>query len=902
MSVRNLSKIFAPRSAALIGATPRPGSVGALVLRNLRRAGFRGELMLVNPRHRTIDSLAVYSSVGSLPRPPDLAIVATPPQTVPSLIAELGALGTRGAVVITSGFGELGEDGRALQQQSLEAAKPHLLRLVGPNCLGIMVPRIGLDASFSHLSPPAGDIALVSQSGALVTAMLDWAAPRGIGFSHVVSLGDMADVDFGDLLDYLAAAPETRAILLYVEAVTHGRKFMSAARAASRTKPVLVLKAGRSTAGAWAASSHTGALAGADAVYDAAFRRAGMLRVDTMAELFEAAETLALTRDQRGERLAMLTNGGGAGVLAADALIAAGGTLAALSPATLARLDRVLPATWSRGNPIDIGGDAAGPRYAAALGALLADETIDAVLVLNCPTALAQPAEAAAAAIGAINRAAPQRPGQNVFAAWLGEHSAREARRLFAEARIACYDTPDAAIGGFMHRVRYRRNRDLLMQTPPAQADDFRPDAPAVRALIAEALGSGNSWLAPEAAGAVLDAYGIPIARTRIAAGPDDAAAAAAELGFPAVLKIRSPDIAHKSDVGGVALDLGDANAVRAAATTMLARVKAACPDARIHGFAVQTMVGRPGAVELLVGLAADPLFGPLVAFGQGGTAVEIFRDTSLEFPPLNPVLARAQMARTRVWSLLQGYRGVPPAKIGAVAEVLIRIGQLAIDHPEIRELDINPLLADAAGAVAIDARIRVAPAAEAPRPAIAPYPQHLESVEHTRDGAAMRVRPLRPEDEPLLQDLAAHMNPEDLRMRFFTPMQGLTHALAARLSQLDYDREMGLIAERGGVALGIAHFFADPDNCSAEYAVAVRSDVKGRGVGYRLMTRLIEIAAARGIGELVGEVLPENRRMLEMCRTLGFALGPDPADPALVRVCKKLDPARDTRIGSEPN
>src|SRR5581483_9148583 len=431
MSVRNLSKIFVPRSAALIGATPRPGSVGALVLRNLRRAGFRGELMLVNPRHRTIDSLAVYSSVGSLPRPPDLAIVATPPQTVPSLIAELGALGTRGAVVITSGFGELGEDGRALQQQSLEAAKPHLLRLVGPNCLGIMVPRIGLDASFSHLSPPAGDIALVSQSGALVTAMLDWAAPRGIGFSHVVSLGDMADVDFGDLLDYLAAAPETRAILL---------------------------KAGRSTAGAWAASSHTGALAGADAVYDAAFRRAGMLRVDTMAELFEAAETLALTRDQRGERLAMLTNGGGAGVLAADALIAAGGTLAALSPATLARLDRVLPATWSRGNPIDIGGDAAGPRYAAALGALLADETIDAVLVLNCPTALAQPAEAAAAAIGAINRAAPQRPGQNVFAAWLGEHSAREARRLFAEARIACYDTPDAAIGGFMHRVRYRRN------------------------------------------------------------------------------------------------------------------------------------------------------------------------------------------------------------------------------------------------------------------------------------------------------------------------------------------------------------------------------------------------------------------------------------------------------------
>jgi acetyltransferase len=424
MSIRNFEKLFRPRSVALIGAGERPGSVGAVVLRNLRRGGFRGELMLVNPHHETLDRLPVYPSIAALPSAPDLAVIVTPPATVPGLIAELGARGTRAAVVITAGFGELGEEGRALQQAALDAAQPHLLRLVGPNCVGILVPSIGLDASFSHLAPPPGDIAFVSQSGAMITAMLDWAAPRGIGFSHVVSLGDMADVDFGDMLDYLASDPATRAVLLYVEGTTHGRKFMSAARAAARAKPVLVLKAGHSAAGARATASHTGMLAGSDAVHEAAFRRAGMLRVQTMAELFGAAETLALTHAQQGERLAIVTNGGGAGVLATDALSVVGGRLAELAPDTITQLNRVLPPTWSHGNPVDIIGDAPGERYAAALGALFADPGIDAFLVLNCPTALAAPEEAARAIIDAVRANQAALKGRNIFTAWLGEHSA----------------------------------------------------------------------------------------------------------------------------------------------------------------------------------------------------------------------------------------------------------------------------------------------------------------------------------------------------------------------------------------------------------------------------------------------------------------------------------------------
>ncbi len=888
MTIRNLDKLFRPASIALFGVSPRRGSIGFVLARNLKRAGFKGTLMRVNPHHREIGGEKVYPGVESLPDTPDLAVIATPPATVPSLIAALGARGTRGAVVITAGFAELGEHGRALQQQALEAAQPHLLRLVGPNCVGIMVPALGLDASFSHLPALGGELGFVSQSGAMITAVLDWAAPRGIGFSHVVSLGDMADVDFGDMLDYLALDPATRAILLYVEAVKEARKFLSAARSTARNKPILVVKAGRYAAGARAAASHTGALAGSDAVYEAAFRRAGMLRVDTMAELFDAVETLALTRRQEGDRLAILTNGGGPGVLAADALAALDGQLSSLAPQTMATLDAALPPTWSHGNPVDIIGDAPPERYERALSALLEDPGVDAVLVLNCPTALASARASARAVIDTYRRS----PARNLFTAWLGERSAAPARRLFAAAGIATYDTPDSAVRGFMHRVRYRRNQELLLETPAAELEHFTADTGAARRAVERAIAAGRAWLDPSEGAQVLGAYGIPLPAMRLAANPEEAAEAAEVIGGMVALKIRSPDLTHKSEAGGVVLELEGADKVRREALAMLERLNEARPEARIDGFLVQEMVTLPGAVELILGLVDDPVFGPVVLFGQGGIAVEVIGDTTLELPPLNEALARAAIARTRVSRLLRGYRGRPAAALDEIALTLVRIGQIAADLPEIRELDVNPLLAGAKAVVALDMRARVAPAAPgAQRLAIHPYPKHLEMSAALEDGTRLRLRPIRPEDEPLLKDLAGHMSPEDLRMRFFTAMRGLSHELAARLSQIDYDREMALVAlpAAAEAALGVARFAADPDNRRAEYAIGVRSDWQGRGLGYLLMTRLIEVARARGIGELFGTVLRENRAMLQMCRELGFRIESDPADPTLVGVTKPL-------------
>jgi acetyltransferase len=587
-----------------------------------------------------------------------------------------------------------------------------------------------------------------------------------------------------------------------------------------------------------------------------------------------------------------VTNGGGAGVLATDALTVGGGRLAELAPDTIAQLERVLPPTWSHGNPIDIIGDASGARYAAALEGVFADPGTDAFLVLNCPTALALPEEAACAVIHTITKRHAALVGRNVFTAWLGEHSAAAARQRFAEAHIPTYETPEAAVAGFLHRVLYQRNQTQLMETPPVRPDPFEPDVVPARSAVAGAIAAGKGWLDPSQVRSVLAAYRIALPAEANAADPGRAATAAASIGFPVVLKIRSPEITHKSDVGGVALALADAAAVQEAAMAMLARVKAARPEAKIDGFLVQRMVRRPDSVELLAGFNADPVFGPAIVFGQGGTAVEVVRDTAIGLPPLNALLARDQMARTRVWRLLQGYRGRPAAAIDAIAEVLIRLGQIAADLPEIRELDINPLIADAEGVVALDARIRVAPAMQpgAARLAIAPYPAELAGRERLHDGTAVDLRPIRPEDEPLLHDLVAHMSPEDLRLRFFTPIRSLSHRFAARLTQIDYDREMALLALDNRTVLGIARFFADPDREKAEYAVAVRTDWHGRGVGHLLMNHLIEVARQWGIGELVGDVLAENVPMLAMCRELGFATRPDPADPSIIRVGKRLN------------
>lgn len=710
MSTYNLDAIFRPTSVALIGASAHHGTVGALAALNLQRGGFRGKIMFVNPRLGSLEGKTVYPDVRSLPESPELAVIATPPESVPTLIAELGACGTKAVVIITAGFGELGERGKALQQATLEAARPYGLRLVGPNCVGVIVPQSGLNAGFSHLSPSEGDLAFVSQSGAMVTAVLDWAVPQRIGFSHVVSLGDMADVDFGDMLQYFAADPATRGILLYIEGIRDARKFMSAARTASRCKPVVVVKVGRHAESARAAASHTGALAGSDAVYAAAFRRAGMLRVFTTEELFDAVETLARTGPQQGERLAILTNGGGPGVLATDALMDLGGRLAEISPQTVAHLDSVLPTTWSRANPVDIIGDAPGQRYTAALNALLDNANVDAVLVLNCPTGVGNPTEAAQAVIACVEAARATRlPARNVYTSWLGQQSAEPARRLFAAAAVPTYATPDEAIRGFMQRVEYWKNQQLLAQTPVSELKQKQPfDVEGGGRLLRRALADGREWLDSEEANALLAAYGIRVPEFRITNDASQAAEIAAKLGFPVALKIRSPDITHKTDVGGVALNLVTPEQVHREAIAMIDRIRAARPHAVLSGFVVQQMILKPDAIELIIGVTDDRTFGPVVLFGHGGIAVEALNDTTLELPPLNHTLALAQIARTRVWKLLQGIRNRPPADIDSVAETLVRVSQLVTNHAEISELDINPLLADAHGVLALDARVRV--------------------------------------------------------------------------------------------------------------------------------------------------------------------------------------------------
>jgi len=895
MTVRNLDRLFRPESVALIGASNQPATVGRTLFDNLMDGGFTGPVMPVNPRHDAIGGVIAYPDVASLPQSPDLAVIATPAATVPGLIDELGARGTRAAIVVTAGFGDRGDaEGAALQQAVLDAARPHLLRVIGPNCLGVLVPRLGLNASFAHRNAADGEIAFVAQSGAMVTSVLDWAGSRGIGFSHLVSLGDMADVDFGDMLDFLAVDAKTRAILLYVEALTHARKFMSAARVAARLKPVIVVKAGRSAAGARAAASHTGALAGEDVVYDAAFRRAGMLRVPNLESLFAAVATLSGARQPRGDRLAILSNGGGVGVLATDALIEQGGRLARLNPETVRRLDAVLPATWSRGNPIDIIGDAPPERYAGALEVILADVPCDGVLVLNCPTAIASGVDAARAVVDVADGAAGRR--HSILTCWLGEDAARPARDLFAAHRLATYDTPDHAVTAFMQMANYRRNQELLKQTPPARAAQFAPDVATAAAVIAEAVSAGREWLNEIEAKRVLTAYGIATVPTVFADDPAAVAREAAALGVPVAVKVVSPQITHKSDVGGVALDLRSPEAAEAAAAAMAARIAGILPDVRIEGYSVQPMAARPRAFELIVGLADDPLFGPIVVFGQGGTGVEIIDDKAVALPPLNLKLAREVIARTRVYRLLKGYRGRPPADLESVELALLKVAQIAADHDHVAALDINPLLADEFGATALDARIRLAPP-ERPghaRFAIRPYPGALDRRLRLDGGETIRLRPIRPEDEPVLQAAFKKLSPRDVRMRFFGPMKSLSHDMAARLTQIDYDREMAFVALRDdpageGEGLGVARLYADPDNEAAEFAVTVLTDFQGHGLGHLLMEALIGYARGRGIGRLFGKVLEENRAMLKLCRGLGFSTKSAAGEPGVVDVVRDL-------------
>jgi acetyltransferase len=898
MSTYRLDRLLAPRSVALVGASPRAKSLGRAILNNLRTGGWAGPLHLINPKHDTIDGMPAIKDLSDLSSAPDLVVITVPPAAVPAVIAQSADMGVAAAIIITAG---LGHGPGSLAQACEQAARAKGLRIVGPNCLGVLAPTAKLNASFAARMPAAGALALISQSGAIAAGLVDWAAQRHVGFSAIASIGDQLDVDFGDLLDYLALDRATRAILLYVESIKDARKFMSAARAAARVKPVVVVKAGRQAAGAKAAATHTGALAGSDAVYAAAFHRAGVLRVLDLGELFDAAETLARVRHLNGNRLAILTNGGGIGVLAADRLADFNGTLADLSPPTRDELDRVLPPTWSKSNPIDIIGDADEARYTAALEVLLAASEIDAVLVINVQTAIAPAATIAEGVADRVRATRARKPQPKpVFALWVGADPKISA--IFNDADIPHFETETDAVRGFMQIIRHRAAIDALMQTPPSLPSEVKPDTTNARAVVRRVTDEGRRWLDPLEVGELLRAYAIPTVTTILARSPEEAEASAApflDAGQSVVAKILSRDIVHKSDVGGVRLNLTTAAAVRSAVAEIMVNATEARPDANIMGVTLQPMVVRPKARELIVGIADDPTFGPVIVFGSGGTGVEVINDKALALPPLDMKLARDLIGETRIARLLRGYRDVRAVDQDELALTLVKIAQLAADLPEVRELDINPLLVDEHGMIALDARVAVAAVEPKfkgpghPRFAVRPYPTEWERHLALADGQRILVRPVRPEDEAMYPGFFEHVSAEDIRLRFFAPLRALSHAFIARLTQIDYARAMAFVAidETRNELLGVVRLHSDANYQSGEYAILLRTDLKGLGLGWKLMELIIEYARGEKLERIEGQVLTENTAMLRMCGELGFDIRHDPGDPTIMIARLSLAP-----------
>lgn len=872
MTTHNLDAFLRPSSVAVIGASDRPGSIGTLVLRNVIEGGFRGEILPVNPEHDELFGLRVVARVQELARTPDLAVVCTPPRTVPGIVAELAAKGTRAAVVLTAGLGGVRDSqGRRLVDTALAEARERGLRMLGPNCLGVLAPHARLNASFAHTSAVEGELAFVSQSGGLCTAMLDWARAGGIGFSAMVSLGDSMDVDLGDVVDYLGSDPHTRAILLYAESIRSARKFLSASRAASRNKPIVMLKAGRVEEGMRAAASHTGALAGGDEVLEYALRRAGILRVREIGDLLDAAETLDRLRRIRGDRLAIVTNGGGPGVLATDALVSGGGRVAVLSPATLEQLGAILPTTWSRANPIDVIGDADAGRYREAVVIVAADPGVDAVLLLYVPTAVDTGEAVAHAVVEAV-------PASRVpiLCCWLGGESIGASRRVLAERGLPTYGTPEAAVRAFLLAVRRERALELLVRTPSSGVPEHTPGVP-LADVRARLVAGRSGWSSAPEAMELLAAHGIPVVRTAVVREPSSAAEAARNLGFPVALKLLSPDVLHKTEVGGVALDLEGPRAVEEAAEAMRARLARLRPNARLAGFSVQEMARRPDALEVFVGAAVDPVFGPFVMFGQGGTAVEVIDDKAVALPPLDARLADELMSRTRVQRLLRGYRGRPPVDLDALRSLLVRVSQLVTETPELVELDVNPILVDSRGLIAVDARVRLEPTTSrgSERLSIRPYPGELEEELVLACGERVLVRPIRPEDEATHRRLFARLRPEDVRFRFFHVLRELPESELARYTQIDYEREMAFIAldPASREELGVVRAVTHPSGETADFALIVAPDAAGRGLGRALLAKLVRYLRGRGVAALTGQVLSDNHRMLDLAERAGFRI-----------------------------
>jgi len=890
MSTYRIAELLAPRSIAVIGGSERETSVGRSVLKNLQQGGFTGQIGLVNAKYPSLLGVTAVKTVAALEAVPDLAVLTTPADSIPALIEDLGLKGCKAAVVISAGLGR--GEGSDFEKTRL-AARKFGMRIVGPNCIGVLTPPAGLNASFAAHTPSAGDLALISQSGAIVSGIVEWATARGIGFSSIISVGDQMDVDFGDLLDHFANDGHTRAILMYVESIKDARKFMSAARVAARSKPVVVLKAGRFEQGAKAAATHTGALAGSDAVYDAVFRRAGLLRVYDLEQLFEAAEILSAVPPFRGGKLALLTNGGGLGVLAVDKYVELRGTLATLSAGTLAALDSALPSNWSRANPVDIIGDADAARYGGALELLLADSNNDGVIVINVPTSLASPL-AIAERVVEVAKAHRTRvfPPKPILGMWVAEDAT--VRQIFADAKIPVFTSESAAVQAFAQLVRYSQAQEALRATPPAFADSFTPDRVSARSLIDGALSGGQEWLSPEQMTTLLKAYEIPVVESHIAGSPVEAGKVAERMLATCeaiALKILSPDIVHKSDVGGVRLGIKSSVDAEKAAADMLARVAKLRPEAKLEGLLLQEMIDLPNARELIVGVADDPSFGRVIAFGQGGVSVEVVGDKAIGLPPLDLNLSRALIDQTRVAKLLSAYRNVPAAKREELETLLVKVSQLICDFPEIVELDFNPVLANANRVVALDSRIRIRPAKPGKNGshlAIRPYPNEWEQTLHYGDGEECFVRPIRPEDELLVKEFFKYVTEQDSRLRFFNVIRNPEHSFLARLTQLDYARAMAFAAlDSAGQLLGVVRLHADANYETGEYAILVRSDLKGRGLGWRLMELIIRYAKAEGLKSIVGEVLAENTTMLAMCERLGFDIrnSGDQSDLKVVRL-----------------
>jgi len=890
MNTHYLASLFAPSSVALFGASNRPDSVGGIVLHNLLTSGYGGKVYAINPKRGEVQGHTAYASLEEIHEPVDLAVVATPAATIPAIVESCGEQGVRMMLILSAGFRETGTEGLRLEEHVTHLAKRHGIRLMGPNCLGIIRPDQGLNITFGHNNARPGNLALVSQSGAICTAILDWAEMNEIGFSAVVSTGIAADLDFGDYLDFLVSDPKTRSILLYIEGIKDSRRFMSSLRAAARIKPVIALKVGRHAAGAEASMSHTGALVGSDETFSAALSRSGVLRVESIGQLFAAAKALSTSHyRQASERLVIITNGGGPGVMAADRAADQGIELSTLSAETMTALSAALPTVWSHSNPVDIIGDATPERYRSAVDICLQDPGVDGAIVILTPQAMTEPTRVAEAVIeSAANSRKP------ILTCWMGGNQVEPARQLFNNARIPDFRMLENAVDAFSYLATYNRNQRLLLQTPSRLAGGQEPpDIEGARLIIEGVLTEQRKVLTEPESIAVLKAFRIPAVQNAVAHTPNEALIIAESIGFPIAMKILSTEVSHKSDVGGVRLNINGASEVRSAYRSLVDHVTARNPDLTIAGVTVEKMYRSPNGRELMIGIMRDPVFGPVISFGSGGTRVEIIGDTAISLPPLNRRLARDLVNRTRVSRLLEGFRQMPAVNLDLLIDVLLRVSHMACELPWVQEMDINPLIMDENEIIAVDARIRVDYPSPSTDPyhhlAIHPYPAHLATRIQLSDGTDIEIRPIRPEDADMEQEFVRKLSPEAKYFRFMNALQELSQEMLVRLTQIDYYNEMALIAVNttGPVEeqIGVVRYHTNLDQKSCEFALVVADGWQGHGIGHQLMQKLMEIARDRGLERMEGQVLGNNTRMLNLMKSLRFAVERDPEDSGVKRV-----------------